>query len=774
MSLLFCTGDVKSKFNASQDKLTNGSLHTPSAGHNVRRRMSHQLEPHANIDMNSNANPSTSQQELHIADFNPEDGDFRNRAVSMHSMRSARKAALAAAHSHRMLDSSMVADGIASGSVMDLGSIVDQEDDPVNLVAAADEDARKLKEGQLTKAEELEQGAVGLSTFRGYGRAAGGCCIVSIVLGLVLTSVSTQAFGNYWLSYWINQGSDNTTKEVPIEGGGINGTQNSTFVISDSLLDHPKLNFFVTVYGCSLIAVVIFTVLKSLTYMKVSLHASSKLHDMIFRKVVASPMSFFDVTPSGQVMNRFSKDMDEIDVNLPFLSEQFLNNATVMLITITIISIVFPYFLIAMVPICIVFILLYKICQRGIRGLKRLDNVTRSPLFSHIATTVQGLSTIRAYKKEEQFHARFNEMQDTNNMALFLFHTAMRWAAVRLDTLSLMVVFATSLFVTFMPSDVIPPAYAALALSYAMNMTGLFQYTMRLAIETEARFTSVERIQKYIDNLESEAPGVIESSRPDSSWPKEGAVTFESVDMRYRDGLPLVLKSVNLSIKPQEKIGIVGRTGSGKSSIGMALFRMMEVSGGTITIDGVDISTIGLEDLRSKLSIIPQDPVLFVGTVRYNLDPFHMYTDDELWDALSKCHVKHTIKALDGQLDANIIENGENFSVGERQLLCMARALLRHSKILLLDEATAAIDTETDSLIQQTIKDAFADCTMLTIAHRLNTVVTSDRILVLDEGKVIEYDTPTKLLADSGSVFAQMMAVQESQKQKAMEGQGTE
>ncbi|KAF6021458.1 ABCC5 [Bugula neritina] len=290
---------------------------------------------------------------------------------------------------------------------------------------------------------------------------------------------------------------------------------------------------------------------------------------------------------------------------------------------------------------------------------------------------------------------------------------------------------------------------------------------MQLGIESQARLISANRILTYIENLESEAPAVIEHSRPERAWPKYGAIKFDNVNVRYREGLPLVLKNISLDIQPQEKIGIVGRTGSGKSSLALILFRIMELDGGSITIDGVNISTIGLEDLRSKLSIIPQDPVLFMGTVRYNLDPFNKCTDKMLWSALQSCHIKRTIKSLDGQLDAVVTENGENFSVGERQLLCMARALLRCSKILVLDEATAAIDTETDSLIQETIKEVFADCTMLTIAHRLNTVVNYDKILVLNNGEVMEFDRPENLLADRTSEFSKMMAAQESQKQNA-------
>ncbi|KAI8490169.1 Multidrug resistance-associated protein 5 [Branchiostoma belcheri] len=259
-------------------------------------------------------------------------------------------------------------------------------------------------------------------------------------------------------------------------------------------------------------------------------------------------------------------------------------------------------------------------------------------------------------------------------------------------------------------------------------------------------------------NLEQEAPEHIKESDPAESWPDQGVVQFDRYQMRYRESLPLVLKDVQCNIRPRESVGIVGRTGSGKSSLGVALFRLVEPTDGTILIDGVDICKIGLQSLRSKLSIIPQDPVLFVGTVRYNLDPFNQYKDPDLWRALERTYMKDAISGLEKQLEAPVVENGENFSVGERQLICMARALLRNSKIILLDEATAAIDSETDSLIQKTIHEAFTDCTMLTIAHRLNTVLNSDRIMVMEDGKLVEFDTPAVLMSDPNSRFSAMMA----------------
>lgn len=337
----------------------------------------------------------------------------------------------------------------------------------------------------------------------------------------------------------------------------------------------------------------------------------------------------------------------------------------------------------------------------------------------------------------------------------------MRWLAVRLDMLALSVTSCTAILALFL-RGVVDASFAGLALAYAAQLSGIFQYTVRLSTETEARFTSVQRLNDCSKVLVSEAPSIIESKRPDPLWPKYGRISYKKVQMKYRPETPLVLKGITFHIDSMEKIGVVGRTGSGKSSLGTALFRLVELTAGSIRIDGIDISTLGLEDLRSRLSIIPQDPVLFIGTIRYNLDPFESHSDEEVWSALEQTFMKDRITSLDLGLSSPVVENGENFSVGERQLLCMARVLLRNAKILFLDEATAAIDTETDSKIQQTLKNAFKSCTTITIAHRLNTVMSCSRVMVLDDGKVAEFDTPRALLANPSSMFSKMVAKSEA------------
>ncbi|CAB3981721.1 multidrug resistance-associated 4-like isoform X1, partial [Paramuricea clavata] len=491
-------------------------------------------------------------------------------------------------------------------------------------------------------------------------------------------------------------------------------------------------------------------------FLNLKIQANKDLAERVFRKTRKFSVPEFDNPESGCVCIKLASQLQICDDARIFLacnvlywvSQKKLLWLTVFGLAILLISVLSqPYIAVVVVPIIGVFVWLRQYFVKSSREIKRIEALSRSPLYSHISATLQGLATIRASEEQNQFHEKYNKYQDRNTSASYYYLAANRWLGYRLDIIcAILMTFVA--FAPFIAHEAglggVNPVLVGLSLLYTKRLTGMFQFCVRQTAEVENQMVSVERVQQYTQ-LESEAALEELTGKPADAWPQHGEIIGETVVFRYHSSLPPVLKGIKFHIKPKEKIGIVGRTGAGKSSLISALFRLAEPSG-KINIDGVSIKEIGLHDLREKLSIIPQDPVIFAGSVRDNLDPFSNHTDTEIWSALEQVQLKDVVNNFPEKLEFQITESGNNLSVGQRQLICLARAIIKHNRILIIDEATANVDHKTDNLIQETIRDKFRDCTVLTIAHRLNTIMDADRIMVLDAGSIVEFDEPYELL----------------------------
>ncbi|XP_017108722.1 multidrug resistance-associated protein 1 isoform X4 [Drosophila bipectinata] len=602
-----------------------------------------------------------------------------------------------------------------------------RQDSHDSVASAASLKKKQEVEGKLIETEKSQTGGVDFAVYKHYIKSVGVfLSVATLVLNFVFQAF--QIGSNLWLTKWAND--ENVSNDTSLR------------------------DMYLGVYGAFGFGQVATNFFSSLAISLGCLECSRVLHQTLLYFNLRWPMELFDTTPLGRVVNRFAKDIDTVDNVLPFNIRVVLGQAFMVLATIVVISLSTPIFLAVIVPIAFLYYFAQRFYVATSRQLMRLESVSRSPIYSHFGETVTGASTIRAYNVGDRFIEESDAKVDKNQVCKYPSVIANRWLAIRLEMVGNLIILFASLFAVL--GGQTNPGLVGLSVSYALQVTQTLNWLVRMTSDIETNIVSVERIKEY-GETKQEAPWELEAdkSKP-KNWPEEGRVEFQNFQVRYREGLDLVLRGVSFNIKGGEKVGIVGRTGAGKSSLTLALFRIIESAGGRIAIDGVDIATMGLHMLRSRLTIIPQDPVLFSGSLRINLDPFEVKTDDEIWKALELSHLKSFVKSLAAGLNHEIAEGGENLSVGQRQLVCLARALLRKTKVLVLDEATAAVDLETDDLIQKTIRTEFKECTVLTIAHRLNTILDSDKVIVLDKGQITEFASPTELLDNPKSAFYSM------------------
>jgi ABC-type multidrug transport system fused ATPase/permease subunit len=634
----------------------------------------------------------------------------------------------------------------------------------------------------LIKKEEQTTGSVSPKLYRKYFAATGGFGFLLLFFGGFILASASNFGKNWWLHVW----TDANNANIGLHTFGIpNFSPEYTFsemqnpiqpliqrpFPTNSIFEsEPTQNgqlFYIGVYALFGLLFILATTVRTIVRLVGSLWASRKLHDELLKSILYSPLRFFEVTPVGRILNRFSSDIEKIDVQVlqavAIFSNQVIQGVTI----IVIIGSMAPTFLLMVPFITFFFLKVAKLYLYSSRELKRIESTSRSPIYSQFSETLAGVCTIRAYGAEERFQNLNLFKVDQNTKPYFLMWATNRWLSIRTDFLSNIVVMGAGCAIIF---GELGPGWAALVLTYAMQFTNALVWTIRFHAEMEMAMNSVERVQEYCE-IDQEPPAIIESNRPSSEWPQHGAIQVRDLSIRYAEDLPDVLQGVSFEVLANEKVAVVGRTGAGKSTLSLAFFRIISLSGGSITIDGENISNLGLHDLRSKLTIIPQDPVLFTGDLRSNLDPFDQHDEPKIWEALKGVHFLESLqqkKANDPQsltegeaasvidpntitLDYKVQENGGNFSQGQRQLLCLARSLLQGNKIIFLDEATASVDNDTDAKIQATIRTEFADRTIICIAHKLRTIIDYDKVLVLDKGKVIEFGTPLNLIEQNGT-----------------------
>ncbi|XP_053212745.1 ATP-binding cassette sub-family C member 4-like [Panonychus citri] len=615
-----------------------------------------------------------------------------------------------------------------------------------SLMLGDDTDISKIISQQMElKEEKLTFGTLGGRVYREYFLAGGN--IVFIVIFLMTTCLS-QAIINY-ADWWISEWSDDSL--------ALSESYNETVAgIDFKEYSRPFISRNATIYSCVMLALLISVFIRLGMNYRICLKASETLHNRIFARLLRTPLNFFENNPVGRILNRFTRDMGIIDVqianNLVFMNLNLLQIVGVIVIT----GIVLPIVIIVAIVVVFVMWFVRKVYLQTARYIVRLEAQTRSPIYNQVATTYEGLTTIRAFQYEAKFIRQLYRLMNDNNSCKFMYFGVSRLIGMSLD-LSIIFLLATILISVLSFPDKFPGGEVGLVISTLLSVFGSLQYGIRLTAEFETNMISVERVLEY-DKLPLEPSWqTLKANLLPKNWPVVGNIRFNNVFLTYPGSVKPVLKSLTFNVSGGEKIGIVGRTGAGKSSLISVLFRLTEFEG-NISIDGVDIQELGLHDLRNKISIIPQDPLLFTGTIRSNLDPLDEYTEDFIWSTLKAVNLSRTIESMPGGLDAIVTQGGSNLSLGQRQLLCLIRALLQRNRIMILDEATANMDHQTDSLIQETIRKEFKDCTVLTVAHRLNTIIDMDKIILLDAGQLIEYGEPYLLLKDENSHFKSLVS----------------
>ncbi|XP_043747923.1 ATP-binding cassette sub-family C member 4-like isoform X4 [Cervus elaphus] len=585
--------------------------------------------------------------------------------------------------------------------------------------------------------EDHVEGKVGFKTYNDYFTAG---THWFIIIFLILVNIAAQvayALQDWWLQDWAN-------------------LQNALYLGAygkEEIIVILSLNWYLGVYSGLTVSTILLGITRSLLIFYILVKSSQTLHNKMLWSILRAPVLFFYRNPIGRILNRFSKDIGHMDDLLPLIFQDFIQTFLLVIGIVGVMVAVIPWIAIPVIPLGIAFFFLQRYFSETSLDVKRLECATRSPVFSHLASSLRGLWTIRAYKAEQSFQELFDAHQDLHSEAWFLLLTTSRWLAVYLDVICAVFVTVVA-FVSLILADALTPGQVGLVLSLALTLTGMFQWCVRQRMEVENLMISVERVMEYLD-LEEEAPWEYKD-HPPPPWSNEARIRFNSVNFRYTLDGPLVLKNLTAIIEATKKVGIVGRTGAGKSSLFSSVFRLSEPEG-FIWVDYCWVGDIGLHNLRKKMSIILQEPVLFTGTMRKNLDPFNEHTEKELWNVLEEVQLKETIEGLPGKMDTDLAETGSNLSVGQRQLVCLARVILKKNQILIIDKATSNVDPRTDELIQKKIQEKFSQCTVLTITHRLSTVIDCEQILVLDSGRVNDDDEPYELLQDANSLFFKMV-----------------